>query len=97
MNCCITPDGRRCLKQTMKDKENLDKQKRGKEEMPGKGEYTETVLITHKVFSQYTLNQGRKREKTRRRDSGKKGYGEEAGRIRNGMAHSQEKVVWDSE
>jgi len=65
--------------------------------MPGKGEDTETMLITHKVCSQYTLKQGRKREKTRRRDSGKKGYGEEAGRIRNGMAHSQEKIVWDSE
>lgn len=53
-NCCITPDGRRCLKQTMKDKENLAKQKREKEEVPGKGEFTETMLITHKGFSQYT-------------------------------------------
>ena len=80
------------MKQTLKDKENLDKQKREKEEMPVKGEYTETMLITHKVFSQYTLKQGRKREKreSRRIESGKKGYGEEAGRIWNSMAHSQE-------
>lgn len=96
-NCCITPDGRRCLKQTMKNKENLDKQKREKEEIPGKGEYTETMLITHKGLSQYTLKQGRKREKISRRESGKKRYGEEAGRVRNVMAHSQEQVVCGTE
>lgn len=75
-NRCIIPDGRRCLKQTMKDKENLDKQKREKEEVPGKGEFTETTLITHKGFSQYTLKQERKREELSRRESGKKEYGE---------------------
>ena len=60
----------------MKDKENLDKQKREKEEVPGKGEFTETTLITHKGFSQYTLKQERKREELSRRESGKKEYGE---------------------
>lgn len=37
-NCCRRPDGRRYLRQTPKDKENLDEQKKEKEEIPGHGE-----------------------------------------------------------